>query len=101
MGTATKTKTSSSTRTDIKYPDRFNVIIINDDYTPMEFVIQLLIEVFNKNIEEAKDITIQIHELGKGVAGTYNFEIAEQKVHESTLLSRHNGHPLNIMMEKV
>jgi ATP-dependent Clp protease adaptor protein ClpS len=84
MGTSTKTRTSSSVRTDIKYPDRFNVIIMNDDFTPMEFVIHLLIEVFNKNIEEAKDITIQIHELGKG-----------------TLLSRHNGHPLNIMMEKV
>ena len=55
----------------------------------------------DEKLEEAKDITIQIHELGKGIAGTYNFEIAEQKVHESTLLSRHNGHPLNIMIEKV
>lgn len=101
MSTATKTRTSTTTRTDIKYPDRFNVVILNDDFTPMEFVIQLLVEIFNKSIDNAKDITIQIHENGKGIAGTYNFEIAEQKVHESTLISRHNGHPLNIMMEKV
>jgi len=67
----------------------------------MEFVIQLLIEVFNKNIDQAKDITIAIHNEGRAIAGTYNHEIAEQKVHESTLLSRHHGHPLKIIMEKV
>ena len=101
MATSTKTKTATTTKLDIKYPDRFNVVILNDDYTPMEFVIHLLVEVFNKNIQQAKDITIQIHEHGKGIAGTYNFEVAEQKTQESTILSRHNGHPLNVMMEKV
>ncbi len=97
----TKTKTQSKTRVEIRYPDRFNVIFLNDDFTPMEFVIQLLIEVFNKNIDQAKDITLTIHNEGRGIAGTYNFEIAEQKVHESTLLSRHHGHPLKVIMEKV
>lgn len=101
MAISTKTRTSTSTKTDIKYPDRFNVVILNDDYTPMEFVIHLLVEIFNKNLEQAKDITVQIHEQGKGIAGTYNFEIAEQKVQESTMISRHNGHPLAVMMEKV
>ena len=101
MGTSTKTKTSTATRADIKYPERYNVVILNDDFTPMEFVIHLLVEVFNKNLQQAKDITIQVHEQGKGVAGTYNFEVAEQKVQESTILSRHNGHPLGIQMEKV
>jgi ATP-dependent Clp protease adaptor protein ClpS len=76
-------------------------VFLNDDFTPMEFVIQLLIEVFNKDISQAKDVTLAIHNDGRGVAGTYNFEIAEQKVHESTLLSRHHGHPLKIIMEKV
>jgi ATP-dependent Clp protease adaptor protein ClpS len=97
----TKTKTQSKTRVEIRYPDRFNVVFLNDDFTPMEFVIQLLIEVFNKDINQAKDITLTIHNEGKGIAGTYNFEIAEQKVHESTLLSRHHGHPLKVVMEKV
>ena len=97
----TKTKTQSKTRVEIRYPDRYKVIFLNDVFTPMEFVIQLLIEVFNKNIDQAKDITLMIHNDGRGVAGTYNFEIAEQKVHESTLLSRHHGHPLKVIMEKV
>jgi ATP-dependent Clp protease adaptor protein ClpS len=97
----TKTKTQSKTRIELRYPDRFNVVFLNDDFTPMEFVIQLLIEVFNKDISQAKDVTLAIHNDGRGVAGTYNFEIAEQKVHESTLLSRHHGHPLKIIMEKV
>lgn len=99
--TGTKTKTQSKTRIELRYPDRFNVVFLNDDFTPMEFVIQLLIEVFNKDISQAKDVTLAIHNDGRGVAGTYNFEIAEQKVHESTLLSRHHGHPLKIIMEKV
>ena len=101
MSTSTKTKTSTNTRLDIKYPERFNVVVLNDDYTPMEFVIQLLVEVFNKSINQAKDLTLQIHEEGRAIVGTYNFEIAEQKTHESTTISRHNGHPLGIIMEKV
>lgn len=97
----TKTKTQSKTRIELRYPDRFNVVFLNDDFTPMEFVIQLLIEVFNKDINQARNITLAIHNEGRGVAGTYNYEIAEQKVHESTLLSRHHGHPLKVIMEKV
>lgn len=96
-----KTKTSSRTKIDLHYPDRFNVVMINDNFTPMEFVIHLLVEIFNKSINEAKDITLAIHEQGRGIAGTYNYEIAEQKLHESTVVSRHNGHPLQIIIEKV
>ena len=97
--TATKGRELISSR--IIEPPKYKVIFVNDDYTPMEFVIHLLVEIFNKNLEQAKDITVQIHEQGKGIAGTYNFEIAEQKVQESTMISRHNGHPLAVMMEKV
>jgi ATP-dependent Clp protease adaptor protein ClpS len=96
-----KTKVSSKTQADIYYPDRFNVVLINDDYTPMEFVIHLLIEIFNKSINQAKDITLTIHQEGRAIAGTYNFEIGEQKVQEATVISRHNGHPLQITLEKV
>lgn len=96
-----KTKASSRTKIDLRYPDRFNVVMINDNFTPMEFVIHLLVEIFNKSINEAKDITLTIHEQGRGIAGTYNYEIAEQKLHESTVVSRHNGHPLQIIIEKV
>lgn len=96
-----KTKSSSKTKVDLKYPDRFNVVFINDDYTPMEFVIHLLIEIFNKSINQAKDITLTIHKEGRGIAGTFNYEIGEQKVQESTVVSRHHGHPLQIILEKV
>tara|TARA_B100001057_G_scaffold479313_1_gene550787 strand:- start:565 stop:864 length:300 start_codon:yes stop_codon:yes gene_type:complete len=96
-----KAQSDTITRTEITYPNRYNVVFINDDFTPMDFVIQLLIEVFNKTLEEAKDITIQIHEKGKGIAGSYNFEIAEQKKAEAVAISRNNGHPLTILVEKI
>tara|TARA_B100000927_G_scaffold290101_1_gene288113 strand:- start:1478 stop:1777 length:300 start_codon:yes stop_codon:yes gene_type:complete len=96
-----KSKTKTISKTILKYPDRFNVIILNDDYTPMDFVIKLIIEVFNKNIEQAKDITVQIHEHGKAIVGSYNQEIGEQKVNEVTLISRHHGHPLKAILEKI
>ena len=96
-----KTKSSTKSKVDIKYPDRYNVVFINDDYTPMEFVIHLLIEIFNKSINQAKDITLTIYQEGRAIAGTYNYEIGEQKVQEATTVSRHNGHPLQIILEKV
>ena len=96
-----KSKVSSKSKVDIKYPERYNVVFINDDYTPMDFVIHLLIEIFNKSINQAKDITLTIHKEGRAIAGTYNYEIGEQKVQEATVISRHNGHPLQIVLEKV
>ena len=96
-----KESTSTVSKTELKFPSRYNVVFINDDYTPMDFVIQLLIEIFNRSINEAKDITMQIHENGKGVAGTYSHEVAEQKHAESVMISRHHGHPLKIIIEKM
>jgi ATP-dependent Clp protease adaptor protein ClpS len=96
-----RAKSKTIQRVELKYPDRFNVIILNDDFTPMDFVIKLIIEVFNKNIEQAKDLTVQVHKNGKAIVGTYNQEIGEQKVNEVTLLSRHHGHPLKSIMEKI
>lgn len=92
---------ATRTVTELKYPERFNVVIVNDDYTPMEFVIQLLIEIFNKSTDQAKEIMLSVHNNGKGTAGTYGLEIAEQKQQESTVVARHHGHPLKILLEKV
>ncbi len=88
-------------RTEVRYPDRFKIIMWNDDFTPMDFVVQLLVELFDRPLNEAKAIMVDIHEEGKGIAGEYNFEIAEQKVHEGSTISRHNGYPLKITMEKM
>ena len=84
-----------------EFPERFNVILLNDDYTPMDFVVQLLIEIFNRTIEEARDITMQIHENGRGIAGTYGYEIAEQKKQEAVSVTRFNKYPLTIVVEKI
>lgn len=91
----------TSTKTELKFPNRYNVVFNNDDMTPMDFVIQLLIEVFNKNLEQATNITMQVHTNGKGIAGTYSFELAEQKQGEAQLLARHHGYPLKITVEKL
>lgn len=96
-----QTKEATRTVTEIKYPDRFNVVLINDDFTPMEFVVQLLIEIFNRTTVEAKEIMLSVHQSGKGIAGSYGLEIAEQKQAEATTISRHHGHPLQITLEKL
>lgn len=81
-------------------PKRWKVILLNDDTTPMEFVIALLMEVFRHTQNTAKDIMLQIHETGSGIAGTYSFEIAEAKAVEATNTARTNGHPLQIKLEE-
>jgi len=96
-----QTQEQVRTVTDIRYPDRFNVILVNDNVTPMEFVIQLLIEIFNCNTVEAKEIMLTVHESGKGIAGSYGLEIAEQKQQEATVIARHHGHPLKVVIEKI
>lgn len=77
----------------------FKVIFNNDNVTPMEFVKDLLKVVFKHNDEQAMNLTMEIHNSGKGIAGVYTFEIAEQKHNEATLIARTHGHPLNINIE--
>lgn len=78
----------------LKEPSKYKVVILNDDYTPMEFVIALLVKVFSISAEKAIQLTFQIHDQGSAAVGIYSYEIAEQKVAESTELARLNGHPL-------
>jgi ATP-dependent Clp protease adaptor protein ClpS len=84
----------------VSEPKRWKVILLNDDSTPMEFVIALLIETFKHTDATAKDIMIQVHETGSGIAGVYSFEIAEAKAVEATNSARTNGHPLQIKLEE-
>lgn len=81
-------------------PKTWKVILLNDDTTPMEFVVSLLIETFKHTPETAQHITVQIHETGSGIAGTYSFEIAEAKAVDATTLARSNGYPLQIKLEE-
>jgi ATP-dependent Clp protease adaptor protein ClpS len=84
----------------ISEPKNWKVIVLNDDSTPMEFVIFVLIDIFKHNQDTARDIMLQVHETGSGVAGVYTFEIAEAKAVEATNLARTNGHPLQIKLEE-
>jgi ATP-dependent Clp protease adaptor protein ClpS len=96
-----KSQTTSKEKIDITYPQRYAVIFHNDDFTPMDFVIQLLIEIFNKDIDQATDVTMKIHTEGKATAGVYSYEIAEQKTHEANIVTRHHGHPLKIELQAI
>ena len=81
-------------------PRRWKVILLNDDSTPQEFVVNLLVEIFRHTESTAYDIMLQVHEQGSGIAGVYSFEIAEAKAVESTNLARGNGYPLQIKLEE-
>ena len=97
----TMTQTIHNKKTEIVFnkPSMYKVIFNNDNSTPMDFVIDLLTVIFRKTQEDATVITMAIHEEGKGVAGLYTHEIAEQKQNEAVYVSRTNGHPLSITLE--
>jgi ATP-dependent Clp protease adaptor protein ClpS len=96
------TKTIQDTDTDIEFemPGLYKVILVNDNVTPVDFVIALLEHVFKHDATTAETVTMQIHNEGSGVAGIYPFEIAEQKGVEATTISRQNGYPLVIKVEE-
>ncbi len=81
-------------------PKKYKVIVHNDDATPMEFVIELLVNTFQHTRESAEKITLSIHVEGSGIAGVYFYEIAEQKVAEGILASRSLGYPLVLEIEE-
>ena len=80
-------------------PKMFNVVLNNDDFTPMDFVTNLLTDVFNKSVEHAIAIMLIVHKSGKGVAGTYTREIAETKLQQATDRARSQEHPLQLTLE--
>ncbi len=88
------------TRTKTKKPAMYRVLLLNDDFTPMEFVIHILERFFSKNREEATEIMFQVHRRGVGVCGVYTYEVAETKVSQVMDYARKNEHPLQCTMEK-
>jgi ATP-dependent Clp protease adaptor protein ClpS len=88
------------TRTQTKRPNMYRVLLLNDDYTPMEFVIMVLQSYFNKNPEEATRIMLHVHHNGVGECGVFTYEIAETKVAQVMDHARKNQHPLQCIMEK-
>ena len=84
----------------IKEPKKYKVILLNDDYTTMDFVVDILIKIFRKNVEEATQIMLKIHETGKGVCGVYSYEIAATKVAQVKANARQAQYPLRAIMEE-
>ena len=91
----------TKTKPKTKKPSMYRVLLLNDDYTPMEFVVHVLERYFNKDQQEATQIMLHVHQKGIGVCGIYPFEIAETKVMQVTDLARKNQHPLQCTMEKI
>ena len=85
---------------EVKKPNMYAVVLINDDYTPMEFVIYILQTIFKKSYEEAKKIMLLVHNEGKGICGVYSLDIAETKANQVIEFSRVNQHPLECKVQK-
>jgi len=84
-----------------KLPSIYKVIILNDDFTPMEFVANIIQKVFNKTQDDATRIMLQIHTEGIGICGMYPFEIAETKMNQVLNLAKESQHPLQCIIEKI
>ena len=95
-GTAVITRTKPKT----KRPSLYRVLLLNDDYTPMEFVVHVLERFFNKNREEATQIMLHVHRRGVGICGVFTYEVAETKVTQVIDFARKNQHPLQCTLEK-
>jgi len=94
IGVATKTRAKS------KKPSQFKVLMLNDDFTPMEFVVMVLKRFFQMDLEQATRVMLNVHQKGVGVCGIYTYEIAETKVNQVMDFARQNQHPLQCTLEK-
>ena len=91
---------ATCTRTRTKTPSPYKVLMLNDDYTPMEFVVQVLQTFFKMNIEDATRVMLHVHQRGVRVCGVFSYEVAETKVAQFIDYSRQNQHPLQFTLEK-
>ena len=94
IGLATRTRAKS------KKPSQFKVLLLNDDYTPMEFVVMVLKRFFSMDLEQATRVMLHVHQKGVGVCGVFTYEVAETKVGQVMDFARQNQHPLQCTLEK-
>ena len=97
---ATNAEYQLEDKIEIAYPKKYNVFILNDDYTSMEFVIEILISVFHKTYEQAESIMLEVHKKERGLCGVYSHEIAETKVMQVIKKAKESGFPLKATMEE-
>lgn len=96
LGIATRTRTRAKT----KQPSLYKVLMLNDDYTPMEFVVLCLQRFFRMGLEDATRVMLHVHQRGVGVCGIFTYEVAETKVSQVIDFARQNQHPLQCTLEK-
>ena len=96
LGVATRTRTRTRTKT----PSPYKVLMLNDDYTPMEFVVLVLQRIFKMDLEDATRVMLHVHQRGVGVCGIFSYEVAETKVAQVIDYARENQHPLQCTLEK-
>ncbi|MBW0145744.1 ATP-dependent Clp protease adapter ClpS [Sphingomicrobium clamense] len=94
------TGVATKTRAKTKKPSNYKVLMLNDDYTPMEFVVMVLQRFFNMGIEDATRVMLQVHQQGVAVCGVFTYEVAETKVQQVMDSARENQHPLQCTLEK-
>ena len=97
---STKRITDQELDFDVLTPKEYYVFILNDNYTPMEFVIDILMTIFHKSYQEAEAITLMVHEQERGLCGVFSHEIAETKVLQVARFAKEHGHPLKAEMEE-
>jgi ATP-dependent Clp protease adaptor protein ClpS len=100
IGTGSQTGVATKTRTRTKKPQQYKVLMLNDDYTPMEFVVIVLKRFFRMDLEQATRVMLHVHQKGVGVCGIYPYEVAETKVNQVMDFARQNQHPLQCTLEK-
>ncbi len=91
---------ATRTRTKPKKPSQYKVLLLNDDFTPMEFVVMVLKRFFRMDLEEATRVMLHVHQKGVGVCGVFPYEVAETKVNQVMDFARENQHPLQCTLEK-
>ena len=97
---ATHTEHETEEKVKLKYPKKYKVFLLNDNYTSMEFVIDILMSIFHKEYAQAEAIMMEVHKKDKGLCGVYPYEIAETKVMQVTKKAQDNSFPLKATMEE-
>ena len=98
---ATRPRKKTDKKTDLRPPSRYQVLMINDDFTPMDFVVEVLCRFFSKSPEEATTIMLQIHRFGAGVCGVYDLDVAETKISQVTSFALTCEHPLRCRLQRL
>ena len=99
-GEDTQVGIATKTRTKPKKPSQYKVLLLNDDYTPMEFVVMVLKRFFKMDLEQATRVMLHVHQKGVGVCGVFPYEVAETKVNQVMDCAKQNQHPLQCTLEK-